>query len=76
MVNQAPAAAIVIGGTGMLAKATRWLTSHSTTTLVVARRASLFAAGHTNMIAVNSDWNEAGIVKLIGRGAAGVAVID
>jgi hypothetical protein len=59
MVKHISAAAIVIGGTGMLAKATRWLTSHSTTTLVIARRASVFAHSHTNMIAVNADWNEA-----------------
>ena len=47
---------VVVGGTGMLAAATHWLAERSPRTLVVARRASRFAAG-TSMLACDTDWD-------------------
>lgn len=51
-------AALVIGGTGMLARATCWLAARSTKTLLVARRASRFTAGSNSIIAVDADWKD------------------
>ncbi|MDQ0466349.1 hypothetical protein QO010_004142 [Caulobacter ginsengisoli] len=47
---------LVIGGTGMLAQATRWLADRSTATLLVARRASGFAPGDRRFAPLDSDW--------------------
>lgn len=72
MVDVEFGATIVIGGTGMLAKATRWLAARSSTTLVVARRASLFAGDQTNVVAVEADWNGAAFRPTL-QGAIGNA---
>ncbi|HEY5106392.1 MAG TPA: hypothetical protein VII73_06415 [Caulobacteraceae bacterium] len=54
----------------MLAKATRWLASRSARTLIVARRATLFIAGQTGMVAVNADWNAAKFPATLQRAIA------
>lgn len=50
---------LVIGGTGMLAAATRWVARHSTTTILVSRHASRFAANSDCFLSVDADWNNA-----------------
>jgi hypothetical protein len=50
----------VIGGTGMLARATRWLADRSDITVVVARRASQFARGDERLVPIDADWNHPG----------------
>ncbi len=47
---------LVVGGTGMLAKATRWLADRSATTMLVARHASRFSAGDSRYVPLDSDW--------------------
>ena len=51
------AASLVIGGTGMLREATLWLARGSSTTVIVARRASAFWANGSRLLAVDADWN-------------------
>jgi len=58
MMMEGSTAALVISGTGMLASATCWLAARSTKTLLVARRASRFAADLNSIIAVDADWRE------------------
>lgn len=48
---------LAIGGTGMLARATRWLGDRSTTTLLAARRASRFAPGDHRFVPLDLDWS-------------------
>jgi hypothetical protein len=50
-------ASLVIGGTGMLARATRWLASRYPPTLVVARRAGSFAQHAPGMVPIDLDWS-------------------
>lgn len=50
-------ASLVVGGTGMLAEATRWLAARSGVTIVVARRASRFGAGDPRFLPLDVDWN-------------------
>ena len=52
------APALVIGGTGMLAAATRWLAARSAGTVLVARRASAFDMA--GAAAVDADWSDPG----------------
>ena len=49
-------ASLSIGGTGMLAKASRWLAAHSTQCLIVSRQAQAFAAGVASSRALEADW--------------------
>jgi hypothetical protein len=46
-----------IGGTGMLAEATRWL-AREANTLVVARRATRFCAGDERLVPYDLDWSD------------------
>lgn len=50
-------AALVIGGTGMLQEATRWLIARSLKTVIVSRRASRFETSSANIVAIDADWN-------------------
>jgi len=60
-------ASLVIGGSGMLADATRWLARHHPPTLLVARQASLFAAGETRILPLDLDWTQGGFADSIGE---------
>jgi hypothetical protein len=51
------ATSLVIGGTGMLARATLWLAERSTKTIVVARHASRFAPQHQGLMRIDSNWH-------------------
>jgi hypothetical protein len=51
-------ASLVIGGTGMLAAATRWLAQRSRVTILVARRASGFQIGGARLRPVDADWSQ------------------
>jgi len=51
---------LVIGGTGMLSRATHWLATRSSTTVLVARRASRFAPGDGRFSPVDADWSHPG----------------
>jgi hypothetical protein len=50
-------ASLIIGGTGMLADASRWLVARSEQSLIVSRHARAFDAG--SAIAVETDWDGA-----------------
>jgi hypothetical protein len=50
-------ASLSIGGTGMLAEASRWLAARSAQTVIVSRHAGAFAAG-PSAIAVTADWED------------------
>lgn len=65
---------VVVGGTGMLAAATRWLAERSPRTLVVARRASRFVAG-TAMLACDTDWEQDNFVPDIQAAVADLGAI-
>lgn len=56
MSSEHPGRSLVVGGTGMLAEATRWLADRSTTTLLVARHASHFASGDRRYLPIDLDW--------------------
>lgn len=56
MERSRPVSSLVIGGTGMLAEATRWMCRHHPPTLLVARRASAFAGGAPDLVALDLDW--------------------
>lgn len=60
-------ASLVIGGSGMLADATRWLARHHPPTLLVARQAGLFAAGETRILPLDLDWTQGGFADSIGE---------
>lgn len=49
--------AVSIGGTGMLAAATRHLAAEHETTLVVARHAAQFCASLPNTLPLDANWN-------------------
>jgi hypothetical protein len=51
-------AALIIGGTGMLQEATRWLIARSPKTVLVARRASRFETNNSSVNAIDADWND------------------
>jgi hypothetical protein len=59
--------ALVIGGTGMLAQATRWLVARSAMTLLVARCASRFAAGGGRVVPLDADWSDSGFRAAVER---------
>lgn len=48
---------LVIGGTGMLGDATRWLASQSDRTLLVARHASRFDIDDIRFLRLDLDWD-------------------
>jgi len=56
---------LVIGGTGMLTSATRWLLERSERTIVVARRASSFGQGN-GLITVDADWASPSFSSTVG----------
>ena len=51
-------AALIIGGTGMLQEATRWLIARSRKTLLIARRASGFETNNSGVRPIDADWND------------------
>jgi ABC-type amino acid transport substrate-binding protein len=59
------AASLVLGGTGMLAGATRWLAARSEKTFLVARRASSFMAT-PSVVAFDADWHNPSFAREIG----------
>lgn len=61
------AASLVIGGTGMLAEATRWVARNYSPTLLVARRAARFAEGDPRFVPLDLDWREPDFVERIGK---------
>ncbi len=65
-----PSIGLSIGGTGMLATATDWLTSVCSTTLVVSRHAGRFAAGNPAMMALDADWSSPDFLEAIQRALA------
>jgi hypothetical protein len=64
----------VIGGTGMLSGAARWLIEASERTLLVARRASAFLPNCASVTALDLDWSgpnfEREVVGALGRWGA------
>lgn len=71
---------LVIGGTGMLAEATRWLAARSDETLLVARRASRFAAETPGTVPLDLDWSEKAFktsiaAALVAHGPVAVALL-
>jgi hypothetical protein len=67
MRSQRDMAGLVIGGTGMLAEATRWMARHYRPTLLVARRASRFAADEQALVALDLDWHRPDFVECIAK---------
>jgi hypothetical protein len=51
-------AALIIGGTGMLQEATRWLVARSRKTVLIARRASGFETNNSGVRPIDADWND------------------
>lgn len=49
--------ALIVGGTGMLATASRWLIARSEATALVARHASDFAADQEAVFPFDTDWD-------------------
>lgn len=49
---------LVIGGTGMLATATRWLAARSDETVLVARHATAFDAARARLWPLDLDWDD------------------
>jgi hypothetical protein len=47
---------LIIGGTGMLAQATRWLADRSAAVLLAARHASRFAPADSRFVPLDTDW--------------------
>lgn len=62
---------LVIGGTGMLADATRWLAARSEASVVIARRASAFTSAE-RIVTVDADWTHAAFEAQV-RAALGKA---
>lgn len=60
-------AGLVIGGTGMLAEATRWLTIRYSPTLLVSRHASQFDPMAGLVVPLELDWSKPGFVERIER---------
>lgn len=56
------ATSLVVGGTGMLSKATHWLAARSGATILVARHASRFAPGDDRFIPFDLDWHRSTFV--------------
>ena len=69
-------AALVIGGTGMLQAATRWLIERSSLTIIVARRASGFAGQGAKILPVAADWSSPGFAGPVGAAIAAAGPID
>jgi hypothetical protein len=69
-------ASLVIGGTGMLAGATRWIANGSAATLLVARRASRFAPQDRRLVAIDADWCDAAFRPRVQQGLASAPPID
>lgn len=58
-------ASLVIGGTGMLAAATRWLAERHPPTLLVSWHAGGFDPGNEALVPLELDWSRAGFVEAI-----------
>ncbi len=54
-----PGTVLVVGGTGMLAPAVRWLLDTGRTVVLVARRASAFERDAGDLVAIDTDWSDA-----------------
>lgn len=57
MADQRSGHSLIIGGTGMLAKATLWLAGRSSSTILVSRHASRFAESHPHISPLDADWH-------------------
>jgi len=58
-------ASLVIGGTGMLTEATKWLAARSDQTLLVARRASSFAVPGDDIVRLDADWRSPSFERVV-----------
>ena len=58
------AVSLVLGGTGMLAGATRWLAARSEKTILVARHASSFMST-PGVVAFDADWHSSSFAQEI-----------
>ena len=61
---------LVIGGTGMLAEATRWLAVRSARTLLVSRRADQFAPADKTITPLVTDWNGGDFHEVLSKALA------
>lgn len=61
---------LVIGGTGMLAEATRWLAARSGETLLVARRASSSGITGGHVVPLDADWSRASFETVVAQAVA------
>ncbi|KAK9323795.1 hypothetical protein V1517DRAFT_87095 [Lipomyces orientalis] len=58
---------LTVGGTGMLASATRWLVDRSERTILVSRSANQFTCDDARFVPVSADWKHPSFVSLIGE---------
>ncbi len=65
MAERSGGVGVSIGGTGMLAAATRWLAAECRATLVVSRHAARFVAREPRMVALDADWSRPDFVDAI-----------
>lgn len=57
---------LVIGGTGMLAEATRWVARRASVTILVARQASRFPVEGARLRPVDADWHAPDFAARVG----------
>jgi hypothetical protein len=67
---------LVIGGTGMLAGASRWLAARSSVTLLVARHAGRFAETNPGFLPIDLDWSADGFVAALEESLRRVAPVS
>lgn len=67
---------LVIGGTGMLAEATRWMARHHSPTLLVARRASRFSAPTPGTLPLDLDWHRPDFAERIEEALASMPPLE
>jgi len=67
---------LVVGGTGMLAGATRWLAAASSQTLLVARRAEQFDPDTAAVTRVRADWNTPSFPSILAEAIQRVAPVS
>jgi len=60
-------AGLVIGGTGMLAEATHWISRRYAPTLLIARQATRFAQGEQRFVPLDLDWGKPDFIERISR---------
>ncbi|KAK9250335.1 hypothetical protein V1507DRAFT_438198 [Lipomyces tetrasporus] len=67
---------LIVGGTGMLASATRWLVDRSERTVVASRRANQFTCDDARFVPVSADWKHPSFVSLVGEAIKEVGPIQ